>query len=136
MGFFKDIFGNNDSKDTVQNTNNSTLEWNDLTRMEQLDEIKEESAVQPVLIFKHSTRCSISRMALKNFEREYSIDVAGAKPYYLDLLEHRDISNEIASRFGVMHQSPQLIILVDGKPVYSASHNEIDAETAKKKISV
>jgi bacillithiol system protein YtxJ len=131
MGFFKDIFGNNDSGESTQ----SSLEWNDLTRIEQLDEIKEESAVQPVIIFKHSTRCSISRMALKNFEREYSIDIADAKPYYLDLLEHRDISNEIASRFGVMHQSPQLIILVDGQPVYSASHSDIDAETAKNKIA-
>jgi len=139
MSFFKDIFGNNDSKDAVQNNNSSarsTLDWFDLTRMEQLDEIKEESAVQPVLIFKHSTRCAISRMALKNFEKEYNIDADRAKPYYLDLLEHRDISNEIASRFGVMHQSPQLIILVDGQPVYSASHSDIDAEVAKNKISV
>ena len=138
MGFFKDIFGNNDSNDVTKDNNSnsqSSLKWYDLTHMEQLDELKEESAVQPVLIFKHSTRCNISRMALKNFEREYSIDVAQVKPYFLDLLEHRDISNEIASRFGVMHQSPQLIMLVDGKPVYSASHNEIDAETVKQKIA-
>lgn len=132
MGFFKDIFGNNDSENGAE----SIIKWNDLTHMEQLDEIKEESAVQPVLIFKHSTRCAISRMALKNFEKDYSIDIAEAKPYYLDLLEHRDISNEIASRFGVMHQSPQLIILVDGQPVYSASHSDIDAEVAKNKISL
>lgn len=132
MSFFKDIFGSNDSKNTAQ----SAITWNDLTRMEQLNEIKEESAVQPVLIFKHSTRCSISRMALKNFEREYNIDIADAKPYYLDLLEHRDISNEVASRFGVMHQSPQLIILFEGKAIYTASHSDIDAETAKKKIAI
>lgn len=131
MGFFKDIFGNNDSESNSQ----PTFEWHDLTRMEQLDEIKEESAVQPIIIFKHSTRCSISRMALKTFEREYAIDTAEARPYYLDLIEHRDISNEIASRFGVMHQSPQLIIIVDGKAIYTASHNEIDADMAKKKIA-
>lgn len=131
MSFFKDIFGNNDSK----NTSHSALAWNDLTQPQQLDAIAEESKSQPVLIFKHSTRCSISRMALKNFEREYSISVGDAKPYYLDLLEHRDISNEIASRFGVTHQSPQLIIIKDGAAIYNASHSDIDAEVVKNKIA-
>ncbi|MGV3458957.1 MAG: bacillithiol system redox-active protein YtxJ [Flavobacterium sp.] len=131
MSFFKDIFGNNDSKDTAH----SALAWNDLTQLQQLDAIAEESKSQPALIFKHSTRCSISRMALKNFEREYAIAVDDAKPYYLDLLEHRHISNEIASRFGVTHQSPQLIIIKDGVAIYNASHSDIDAEVAKKKIA-
>lgn len=131
MSFFKDIFGNNDSKDTEQ----SNIAWNDLTQLQQLDVIVEESHTQPVLIFKHSTRCSISRMALKNFERYYDINVDDAKPYYLDLLEHRDISNEIASRFGVVHQSPQLIIIKDGTAIYTASHSDIDAEMVKEKIA-
>jgi bacillithiol system protein YtxJ len=49
-------------------------------------------------------------------------------PYFLDLLEHRDISNEIVIRFGVVHQSPQLILIKDGKAVYNASHSDIASE--------
>lgn len=130
MSIFGKLFGDSDSKDNPT----SSMGWNDLTDLKQLDEIVGESADVPVIIFKHSTRCSISRMALKNFEREYSIDSDKAKPYFLDLLEHRDISNEIASRFGVQHQSPQLILIKNGAAVYNTSHSDIDAEAVKAKV--
>jgi len=130
MSIFGNLFGDSNNKD------NSSLgiDWNDLTELKQLDTIAEESFKMPVIIFKHSTRCSISRMALKNFEREYSIEVENAKPYFLDLLEHRDISNEIVNRFNVQHQSPQLIIIKEGKAIYNASHSDIDAEDVKYKL--
>jgi len=131
MSIFGKLFGDSDSKDN----SSSNMEWNDLTELKQLDEIVEESREVPVVIFKHSTRCSISRMALKNFEREYNIEEGSAKPYFLDLLEHRDISNAIASRFGVMHQSPQLILIKQGTAVYDTSHSDIDAETLKNKVA-
>lgn len=130
MSMFNKLFGDSTSKDT----SSSNIVWKDLTQLKQLDEIVEESAEKPVVIFKHSTRCSISRMALKAFEREYAIEEAKAKPYFLDLLAHRDISNEIASRFNVQHQSPQLILIIDGKAVYTTSHSDIDAEGLKNKI--
>lgn len=130
MGFFNKIFGENDSKDTPS----GGVNWNNLTSIEQLDEIVNESAEIPVLIFKHSTRCGISRMALSGFEKEYDIEAEKARPYFLDLLQHRDISNEIASRFGVMHQSPQLILIKEGRAVYNASHGDIDAGRVKEKI--
>ncbi len=123
MGFFNKIFGENDSKDT----SSSGVNWNQLTSLEQLDEIVKESTEIPVIIFKHSTRCGISRMALSGFEKEYAIEAEKAKPYFLDLLLHRDISNEIASRFGVEHQSPQLILIKEGKATYNTSHGDIDA---------
>ena len=131
MSIFGKLFSDSDSKDN----SSSNMEWNDLTELKQLDEIVEESREVPVVIFKHSTRCSISRMALKNFEREYNIEEGSVKPYFLDLLEHRDISNEIASRFGVMHQSPQLLLIKQGTAVYDTSHSDIDAEALKKKIA-
>lgn len=130
MSLFGKIFGDSHSKDT----SSSKGMWNDLTELKQLDTIVAESAQTPVLIFKHSTRCPVSRMALRNFEQEYDIEEGKLKAYYLDLLEHRDISNEIAERFGVYHQSPQVILIKDGKAVYDTSHHEIDAGEVQKKI--
>ncbi|KAF2517491.1 bacillithiol system redox-active protein YtxJ [Flavobacterium salilacus subsp. salilacus] len=130
MSFFDKMFGNNDSKVT----SSSRVKWNDLTELQQLDGIVKESATMPVLIFKHSTRCSISRMALKSFEREYSIEENDVKAYFLDLLAHRDISNEIAVRFGVIHQSPQILLIKNGEVVFHASHNDIDAALVKEKV--
>ncbi|RRJ90234.1 bacillithiol system redox-active protein YtxJ [Flavobacterium macacae] len=133
MGIFGNIFGGSNESDN-KDTNQNGLNWNALTEIKQLDSIVDASAEKPVVIFKHSTRCSISRMALKNFEREYDLAESEAAPYFLDLLEHRDISNEIAQKFQVIHQSPQLILIKDGKAVYNASHSEIDAEALKSKI--
>lgn len=130
MSLFNKLFGETDNKDT----SSSAIKWTNLTEFAQLDDIITESKQQPVILFKHSTRCSISRMALKQFEREYAIDEDTAKPYFLDLLEHRNISNEIASRFGVQHQSPQLIIIKNGIAVYNTSHSDIDAGVVKGKI--
>lgn len=73
-------------------------------------------------VFKHSTRCSISSMAKSRFEREYNLDFP---VYYLDLIQYRPISNLIASKSGVEHQSPQLIVFQNGKPIYNASHSGI-----------
>lgn len=130
MGLFNKLFGENGTK----GTSSGNINWNDLTDIKQLDDIIQESASIPVLIFKHSTRCGISRMALGGFERNYSIGQEQAKLYYLDLLEHRDISNEIASAFHVTHQSPQLLVIKNGVVVYHASHGDIDAEGVKGKI--
>ena len=130
MSLFNKIFGDSDSKDT----SSSSGIWNDLTELKQLDTIVKESAETPILIFKHSTRCPVSRMALRNFGQEYDIEEGKLKLYYLDLLEHRDISNEIATRFSVYHQSPQVILIKDGKAVFDSSHHEIDATTVQKKL--
>ncbi|TPD72127.1 bacillithiol system redox-active protein YtxJ [Flavobacterium microcysteis] len=133
MSFFDKIFGNTDKSDN-KDTNQNGFNWNDLTELKQLDSIIEESEEKPVVIFKHSTRCSISRMALKNFEREYKADTNDASLYFLDLLNYRDISNEIAQRFHVIHQSPQLLLIKNGKSVYDVSHSAIDAEALENKL--
>ena len=130
MSVFDKLFGSSDSKGTAS----KSIKWNSLTDLKQLDAIVEESAETPAIIFKHSTRCSVSRMALKAFENEYNIEEGKAEPYFLDLLEHRNISNEIASRFGVTHQSPQLILIKNGQAVYNTSHSDIDAGTVKSKL--
>ena len=100
------------------------MNWNKLISDTQLAEIKEESARQPVLIFKHSTTCSISAMALSRMERNWS-DQLGIKPYYLDLLANRPISSRIENEFGIEHESPQVLLIRNGECVYDASHMAI-----------
>ncbi len=105
--------------------------WHVLTTMEQLEEIIKESKNKPVAVFKHSTRCGISRMVLKQFEKNYDLDDSQLKLYFLDLLQNRDISNEIAARFKVHHESPQMIVLKDGEVIHHDSHQGIDANHLK-----
>ena len=97
-------------------------------RPELLDESEIETIVSqsfqaPVLIFKHSTRCSISSMALNRLTgNPVPVDF-----YYLDVIANRNISNLLASRFSVHHESPQVLMIVKGECVYEASHLEITA---------
>lgn len=109
------------------------MKWYELTDLSELELLITQSEEQPVLIFKHSTRCSISRFALKQFENEFDLQDKIA-PYYLDLLNHRDISNEIAFHFNVQHQSPQILVLKNRVVVYHASHEQIDATELKKYV--
>ena len=127
MSLFKNIFGSSDEENTQSN---SKIGWKPLVDLGQLDEIVDLSNEKPVAIFKHSTRCSISRMALKQFENEFDLEDKIA-PYFLDLLNHRNISNEIAVRFGVEHQSPQILLIKNGKAIFAASHSDIDATILK-----
>jgi bacillithiol system protein YtxJ len=129
MSFFQNIFNTSDDKDLKE----SKINWNELTDLGQLNEIIFISNEKPVAIFKHSTRCSVSRMALKQFENEFN-SADKVTPYFLDLIAYRDISNAIADQFGVVHQSPQLIVIKDGKAIYNVSHSDIDAEELGKKV--
>ena len=129
MSFLKNIFGSSEEKDSKENK----IDWIELTDLRQLNEISTLSNEKAVAIFKHSTRCSISRMALKQFENEFD-SRDKVTPYFLDLIAHRNISNEIAHHFGVTHQSPQLILIKDGKAIYNVSHSDIDAGELKAKV--
>jgi bacillithiol system protein YtxJ len=129
MSMFNSIFGKSEN----QNSSFSKINWIPLQDLGQLNEIVNNSNEKPVLIFKHSTRCSVSRMALKQFENEFDLEDK-VDAYFLDLLEYRAISNEVASRFGVFHQSPQLLLIKGGKSVYDVSHSDIDAGELKGKL--
>jgi len=121
MSFFNKLFGEGET------TNHSSkVNWIALNSINQLDEITDLSKEKTVLIFKHSTRCSISRMVLKQFENQFVFQDK-IVTYFLNLLEYRDISNEIATRFNVVHQSPQMIVIKDGLTICNASHESINA---------
>ena len=103
------------------------MNWNQLTSIDQLTQIDELSRTKPVLILKHSTTCSISRASLGRIERTWSEENDELlTPYYLDLLAHRNVSNEIAQHYGVTHESPQVLLIKNGKSVYSESHMAIN----------
>lgn len=124
MGFF-DLFGKKNSNNATESV--SSVPWEVLNSVEQLEELEKESHITPVVIFKHSTRCGISRLALRSFEKGYEIPEEKLKVYYLDLLAHRDVSDEIAMRFQVIHQSPQIIVIRNGQTIHHASHYSIEA---------
>lgn len=106
------------------------MEWNKLTGINQLEEINKNSFDAPIMIFKHSTRCSISSSALNRVERNWNNeqDDVKVKPYYLDLIAHRDVSNEIAKKWNIEHQSPQVLVIKNGECIYTETHMGINYE--------
>lgn len=102
------------------------MNWIPLTTEEQLDDIATKSFDKPQAIFKHSTTCSISSMALNRLERTET--PTNVDFYYLDLLKLRNISGAIADKFSVQHKSPQVLILKNGKCVYNESHYAISMD--------
>ena len=109
--------------------------WIELTSSEQLKQAIETSVDHPIILFKHSTRCSISTMAKSRFESNWNTDLSDVSIYYLDLIAHRNISNEIAELTGIEHQSPQAIVLKNKEVIYDASHSEISAKAIENLLS-
>ncbi len=127
MSFFNNLFGSD--------TNELNSIWKVINSGEALAAAKAMSKEKSVVIFKHSTRCIISKTVLRNFENEMeSTANLPFETYFLDLLNHRDISNQIAEDFGVTHQSPQALLIKDEKAVYDMSHDGISLETILKYI--
>lgn len=108
------------------NRHTNSLPWVKLTSIEQLDELMAQSGTIPVLLFKHSTSCSISAMTLNRFESKWTAAPESCLCVMLDLLTYRPVSNAIAEKTGIRHESPQAILLKNGEVVYSASHAYID----------
>jgi bacillithiol system protein YtxJ len=101
------------------------MNWIDLTSENQLSDIIAISQTQPVVIFKHSTRCSISVAAKGRLERNWNFSEHEITAFYLDLLNYRDISKKIADNFQVYHESPQLLLIKNGECTYSETHSGI-----------
>lgn len=102
------------------------MNWIDLTDEQQLDSLKALSKLKPQLIFKHSTRCSISSMAKNRLER--STPPGNIDFYYLDLIRYRQLSQKIAEEFSVYHESPQILLIKNGTCVYDESHGGIQMD--------
>lgn len=101
------------------------MDWKLIENTQDLDAIKERSKEVPCLIFKHSTRCSISAMAKNRLEDGWDFSGEKLEPYYLDLINYRDLSKEVAEKFDVHHESPQVLLIKNGECTYDASHLDI-----------
>lgn len=107
------------------------VNWLTLDSEHAFETALQRSHEQPIVIFKHSTRCPVSSMALRMFERDWDLPSGSIEPYFLDLIRYRDVSGRIASELAVDHESPQLILVVNRRAVYDASHNMISVEQLK-----
>jgi len=107
------------------------MDWRELTTKSEFDDILMQSLSQgsAFVLFKHSTRCMVSKMALRSFEADFKNDLPA---YFIDLVQYRELSNHIASVTGVHHQSPQVITIKKGDVTYHASHYSICANTSSK----
>lgn len=131
MGFMDKLFKSQRdlTKDEIKG-----IQWEPLESVDQLHNVVKNSKMKTKVIFKHSTRCGISRMALSSFERNYESLDQNVAYYLLDLLNHREVSNAIASELNVQHQSPQVIVLSDEKVIHTESHHGIDIKKIQKLI--
>ncbi len=102
------------------------INWMNLDSSESLSAAEQQSHNRPQVIFKHSTRCSISVMAKSRLDKSHAPDYIDF--HYLDLLNYREISNQIAERFHVHHESPQILLIKNGECIYAESHNAISME--------
>lgn len=102
------------------------MQWKNITDLTQISEIQQKEGYS--LIFKHSTRCSVSSMAKRRFELDWEILPADTSLYFLDLISYRDISAQIAETFQVNHESPQILLIKNGDCILDASHSDISAD--------
>ena len=102
------------------------MEWISLVKEEQVDQIREDSYIKPQLIFKHSTRCSISSVAKNRLDR--SATPSNIDFHFLDLITYRSVSAKVAETFKVHHESPQALLIKDGSCIYDESHMGISMQ--------
>ena len=110
------------------------IEWRHIEAVGQLNEILVASSDVPQLIYKHSTRCGVSSIVRKQLDGAWAHE-GKIMPWHLDLIAFRNISNEIADKFGIQHQSPQIIVLVDGQAVMHVSHSPLSSQDLDKIIA-
>ena len=101
--------------------------WNSIYTNQDVNDLIQASFTSPVLIFKHSTRCSISAMALNRMEKSEDVLAEKVKLNYLDLITYRDVSNYVAEKLDIQHESPQAILLINGEVKLNSTHNSIRA---------
>lgn len=118
------------------NKTEPNIPWKPLKEVAQIDELLTASHDKPVAIFKHSTTCGISASAKHRFEQEWDLDPEKVDIYYLDLLRYRAVSNAVAEKTGVWHQSPQVILLKAGKAIFDTSHMAISVGRLNQALEV
>ncbi|MFZ1702993.1 MAG: bacillithiol system redox-active protein YtxJ [Saprospiraceae bacterium] len=103
------------------------MQWTSLNALNQIEQIKDTSTSKYILVFKHSTTCSISLIAKLKLEEEWKEDI-GVETFYLDLKQYQDVSGKISNDFEVHHESPQVLLIRDRQCIYDASHFDISVQ--------
>lgn len=111
-----------------------SLRWIPITSIAEVESLKNRSHDLPCLLFKHSVRCNISAIAKYRLEDDWDFEDQEVEAYYLDLLEFRAVSQYVADTFQVFHESPQVLLIVQGECIYDASHLGITIEELKESI--
>lgn len=111
------------------------MNWIPLESVSQINKIIERSNEIPCVIFKHSTRCSISSMAKFRLEGDWDFSTDKMEAYYLDLIAYRDVSNQLAETFSVHHESPQLLLIKNGECIYDSSHLDITVDEIREGLT-
>ena len=122
MGLFNKIFGG-----AIEQKEEKVLPWIALNALEQIDHIEKASMTKLQVIFEYSSRCSVSRMVLNQFVDKYELSKDDLDLYFLDLINYRDVSNEVGYKFQVIHESPQLLVIKNGIVVAHDSHSGVNA---------
>ncbi len=122
MGLLKKIFGGE-----REAREEKILPWIPLNDIKQIAYISKKSKLKTQVIFKHSTRCGISSMVQRQFVSQYNFSEKELDLYYLDILSYRNLSNEVGYAFQLLHESPQMLIIKNGRLVAHASHGQINA---------
>ena len=122
MGLFNKIFGG-----AIEQKEEKVLPWIALNTLEQIDHIEKASKTKLQVIFKYSSRCGVSRMVLNQFVDKYELSKDDLDLYFLDLINYRDVSNEVGYKFQVIHESPQLLVIKNGVVVAHDSQSGVNA---------
>ncbi len=108
------------------------MHWNSLNTVSQINDVLKQSFINPVVIFKHSYRCGISSMAFDRLKRYWDpAEMEHVEAYTIDVIGDREVSYAIADQLGVRHESPQLLVVKEGKVVYHDSHMGIQYDPMK-----
>jgi bacillithiol system protein YtxJ len=111
------------------------LEWQHLETSGDLRALIQQSHDTPVVIFKHSTRCGASAIIKRRLEEDWDFQNDDVATYLLDLVAYGDASNEVAKTFGVRHESPQILVIRDGRSIFDASHGDVSAAAIEQALA-
>lgn len=107
------------------------MNWIELSTPTQLQGIQKDTSNAAYLLYKHSPTCSICSMTKMRIERAWDFAEEQLKPYFLNVLDHRSLSDEVAHIFDTKHESPQILLVQNGRSVHQASHFDIDIKTVR-----
>ena len=110
------------------------MHWKEFYALEDLENIIKTSFHQPVLIYKHSTRCSLSSIVRSRLESSWEADPLDIVCYFLDLISFKEVSNAVEDQFQIRHQSPQILMIHQGKCIFHCSHLSIGHSAIKEAL--